>query len=69
MWDTRHLNPSQQRARFKSVVSGSWTGFDSTLWELNITHSNLLRRRWVLQERILSARVLYFTGSHAFFEY
>jgi hypothetical protein len=22
MWDTRHLNPSQQRARFKSIVSG-----------------------------------------------
>ncbi|KAF8541977.1 heterokaryon incompatibility protein-domain-containing protein [Trichophaea hybrida] len=42
--------------------------FDMNIWENNITQSPLYDRGWVLQERILSPRVLHFTGQQVFWE-
>ena len=47
---------------------GSWTAIERDLWDRNITNSDLLKRGWVLQERILAMRILHFRYSQVFYE-
>jgi len=63
------INIPKRRGRNVSLFkSGHYAFRDKELWENEITHSPLLKRAWVYQERVLSPRILHFTERRLFFE-
>jgi hypothetical protein len=47
---------------------GLYEYYDSLTWEDNVENSDLLKRGWCIQERLLSPRILYFASQQLFFE-
>jgi Heterokaryon incompatibility protein (HET) len=45
-----------------------WFCFDEGIWRYNVVQSPLFKRGWVVQERILSPRILHFAGNQMFWE-
>ena len=68
LWDKIHGVHNRGEIASGRLSPGSWTAIEKGLWDRNITKSELLKRGWVLQERILAMRILHFRGSQVFYE-
>jgi hypothetical protein len=62
----RFLKNSAKRGYF--INPGVYSCNDAGLWVREITQSVLCKRAWVIQERFLAKRVLYFSPRQIFFE-
>jgi hypothetical protein len=62
----RFLKIFDKRRHF--INPGEYLCHDTDLWAREITRSVLCKRAWVIQERFLAKRVLYFSPSQIFFE-
>jgi hypothetical protein len=52
----------------ESWTKGSYYLLDPSMWSSNISKAPLIKRGWVLQERILARRILHFCRNQVFFE-
>jgi hypothetical protein len=68
LWDKIHGVHNSGEIASGRLSPGSWTAIEKGLWDRNITNSDLLKRGWVLQERILAMRILHFRDSQVFYE-
>jgi hypothetical protein len=68
LWDKIHGVHNRGEIASGRLSPGSWTAIEKGLWHRNITDSDLLKRGWVLQERILAMRILHFRDSQVFYE-
>ncbi len=68
LWDNIHGVHRKGKSASGRMSPGSWTAIEKGLWDRNITESELLKRGWVLQERILALRIIHFRDSQIFYE-
>jgi len=68
LWDKIHGIDKKGKPASARLSPGTWTAIEKGLWDRNITESDLLKRGWVLQERILAMRILHFRDSQVFYE-
>ncbi|KAH6880456.1 heterokaryon incompatibility protein, partial [Thelonectria olida] len=66
--DPAFIQPGVVKAKFAKFAQGEFHVLDSTYWERNIFDGTLHTRGWVFQERMLSARILYFTKHQVMWE-
>jgi hypothetical protein len=59
------IHPMEER-HWTGMASGYYDCYDANLWWRGVSDSPLLRRAWVVQERLLAPRVVHF-GSHQIF--
>jgi hypothetical protein len=62
----RFLKSSKKRRHF--ISPGTYSCHDQDFWVREITESTLRKHAWVIQERFLAKRVLYFSPRQIFFE-
>ena len=66
--DRRSLRIGVVEAPFMATRAGTHWIFDRTFWDRKILCGPLHKRGWVFQERLLAARVLYFTHDQIMWE-
>lgn len=62
------VQPLKVEATWDGIEKGSFYVVDKNLWEHGIVQTALMKRSWVLQERLLAPRVLHFSKNQLFWE-
>lgn len=66
--DIRSIQPCRIDARWVGLPQGLFNIYYEKLWERDVAGAPLLKRAWVVQERLLAPRVLHFGREQLFWE-
>ncbi|KAF4634739.1 hypothetical protein G7Y89_g3367 [Cudoniella acicularis] len=68
--DRRVISPIKIRSErdSKNIKSGHYYILDTAMWNESVVDAPLNERAWVFQERLLSPRIIHFTGKQLFWE-
>jgi hypothetical protein len=66
--DTLLVRPFKAEAAWDGIHPGTYYGIDTTILERNVSQAPLNTRGWVVQERLLSPRILHFAANQLYWE-